>query len=386
MKMMNRLGMVLGPLLALELGLLPTVVAQQCIRDPDGTFRCQRDDGTVAVGTVFSASEGGSGRDVSLILVEELLEEESLEADHGNSADGNGFGVLATGTYVNKDLDEGSAAGYRSDTWGGVIGLDYRQDDFFVGVGLDFANEDGSFDRSAGDRDVDELGVQIYGTLYPIDRFFLSGAFRYAGLDIETARQIEPGNVASGNTDGDRYSLLGGAGYTWPVQQRTAIGLAGWLAWERNEIDSYAETGARTAESLGGTSVDSLPNLAYDDDKYSTLDGILEANVIHAIPTATATFFPSASIAFVHEFESDTRTVNATLVNPQINDLGPGDPPDQQDISFRTNDADENYLRLGASLTADFRQGTTAYATYRGTVGHDWRNEHYFAIGVRHDF
>jgi outer membrane autotransporter protein len=382
---MQRLGVVSGFALVIGYGLLPVAMAQQCVRDPDGTFRCQRDDGTVAVGTVFSASEGGSQRDVSVILVEELLEEESLEADQGNSADGNGFGVFATGVYADKDFDEGNAAGYSSDTWGGVLGVDYSQDKFSFGVGLDFSTEDGAFDRNAGDKDVDELGVQIYGTYFPVDRFFLSGAFRYAGLDIDTARQIEPGNVARGSTDGTKYSLLGGAGYTWPIQQRTVIGLTAWLSWQRNEIDGYAETGAQIAESLGGSSTDSLPNLAYQDDKYSTLDGILEANVVHAIPTAKATLFPSASIALVHEFESDTRTINATLVNPRFNDPDFNEP-DQQDIRFRTNDADENYLRLGAALTADFRQGTTAYATYQGTVGHDWRNEHYFALGLRQEF
>lgn len=342
-------------------------------------FTCQP-AGPVAVGAVFSTSASDARRNVSLALVSELLEEEGEDAGSG-SGDGPPIDVFATLVYGDKDYETVSVPGFNSNSWGGVVGVDYRTPEYVVGAALDYSQEDANFDNNAGSQDTDELGFQLFANYTPasVKGLFLSAAARYSSLDIDTTRTFLTAvgaqtdnklNQASGSTDGSTFGLLGGAGYSWPLQRNTSLDVSAWLSWKDYKIDGYQESGAA---AQGGDS--ETGNLRYDDDNYSTLDGILTAELAHSIPISNGVLTPRASASYIHQFESDTRTINAVLA----------DQPDQR-ISFRTNEADRNYFRLGASLTAAFNGGTTVYLTYSGMVGHDWRNENLVMLGLNQAF
>lgn len=347
-------------------------VIAECTGDAINGFDCDTDGpGGVAVGAVFSTSESGARRNIALALVEDLLEEETEETG-GGSGDGTPFDFYATLLYQDKDYETQNTPGLDSDSFGGIIGVTLRDAHYFAGVAIDYSKEDATFKENAGEQDTDELGLSIYGTYYPLanKNLFVSGAFRYGDRDFDTRRNVlsrdENLGVAKGSADGNSFSLLGGAGYTWPLQNRSLIGLSGWLVWNDNNTDGYTESGAlpESTNNLTG-------NLRFEDDDYSTFDGILTATLLHSIPINNGRVIPSLSLSYVHEFESDTRTINARLA----------DAPDQV-ISFRTNEADENYFRINAAVNVELNQGATLYASYTGTVGHDWRNENLFAIGI----
>jgi hypothetical protein len=84
-------------------------------------------------------------------------------------------------------------------------------------------------------------------------------------------------------------------------------------------------------------------------------------------------------VSYVHELQSDTRTIHAALVDPAI-------PLDSGRFSFTTNPADPNYFLIGASLTAQFNGGTTLYASYTGMASHDWRSENIVWVGINQAF
>jgi len=381
----------------------PLGVRAACTQDPELGLVC-RPAGPVAVGLVGSTSDTGLRRTIALAVTEELLEDEASETG-GGSGDGPPFDVSVSLLYGNKDYDGENltgptgglsgnvqgVTGFTSDTWGGVLGVTLRGTQYFAGAAIDYSEENADFQDNAGSRDTEELGVQLYGTYYPLAdrRLFLTGVARYAGMDIETERtfpifdpatEVQTGrlNTARGSTDGLNYGLYGGAGYSWPLQEQTLLTLSGWLSWQRNEIDGYSETGA-LPQSRDGESA----NLRYDDDKYSTLDGALTATLLHEVPIPNGRLLPSASLSYVHELESDTRTINAELI-----DLDPNlvNKIDDKFIRFQTNEADPDYFRIDASLTAQLNQGTTLYAAYTGTLDHDWRDESFFSIGLSQTF
>lgn len=352
-----------------------------CSKDVDGNFVCDG-NGTANVGAPISSSDGATRHSAALVLASELLEEEGeIIRETGESAGpgGGNLSIFATGLYANKDLEESNdVPGSNSDTWGGVLGVDYSKANYRVGIALDYTAEEADFDAGKGSQDTDELGLQLFGTLRPRPNTFVALAFRYASLDIENTRLTEAGiqPLARGETDGRRYGVSGGAGYVWPVRERTALALSAWLAWQRNEIDGYTETGAIGAGGATPPVTDLNPNLRFSDDDYSTLDGILELNLTHAFSTTGADWFPSASLSYVHEFESDERQIEAVVAAN----------PDVFSFAFTTGAADKNYVKLGAALTGDFRQGTALYASYQGTFLHDYREEHVIALGVRQAF
>lgn len=358
----------------------------ECTRQADNVFECTP-AGTVSVGAVFSASESGARRDVSLALVSDLLEEEAEEIGKG-SGDRRPIQAFGTLLYGDKDYATVSVPGFDSDTWGGIAGVSLWGANYFAGIALDYSEEDATYKDNAGKQDTDALGVQLFGTYYPLrnKNLYLSAAFRYGSSDIATERTFITSNAvdnnnrnvpttAHGSTNGSATSLLGGAGYSWLIQPKTLIGLTGWLSWADNAIDGYTESGSI---AQGNEFNPATGNLRFGDDNYSTFNGILTANILHAIPISNGRVSPGLSVSYVHEFESDTRTIDATLVDV-------ADATNNQ-ISYATNPSDPNYFLVGASLTAELNQGTTLYATVTATVGHDWRNENVFAVGLNQAF
>lgn len=364
----------------------PQSVFAACEADEAGNIICNP-FGQVAVGAVFSTSNSGARRNVQLALVEELLEDDAEETG-GGSGDRMPFDVFATILYRDRDYEGQNfkgkigTPGFDSDTWGGIIGTTLREDHYFVGAAIDYSQEDTTFKQNAGNQDTDEIGISLYGTYYPLanKNLFVSSAFRYGDRDIDTSRNVRgdifingvktpfDGGIARGSTNGKTYSLLGGAGYSWSLQERTLVALSGWLDWNRNNTDGYTESGSK-----------SNGNLRFEDDDYSTFDGILTATLLHSIPITNGRVIPSLSLNYVHEFESDTRTIRAELDSI----FDPANPDNQETFfNFRTNEADKDYFRINASVDVELNQGVTLYASYTGTLGHDWRNENLFAIGV----
>ncbi len=369
-----RLLVSLGPLLMLSLA--APAAAQDCTGSPTAGFECQRDDGTAAIGTVFSASEAGGRRNVSLTLIEELVEEEAAPSGSGGGDPATGLELFASGGYGWQDYDTENVLGSDGDSYSGMAGVSYRGEGFLVGFAVDVMSSNSDFDQSGGSRDSDEYGAQLFGTFFPLDNFFISGGARIATQDVETRRSIDsPGNVARGDTDGMKYGLTGGLGYNLPILESTVVGFSGWLAWERTETDGYTENGA---SAVGGGSADA-PNLTFEDDNFDTLDGILRVEVAHALRVGSVLIVPSARVDYIHEFESDDRTIDASLPPTDNNDP-------QTLVSYKTNDPDRDYFRLGASVTVAFDQGTSLTAGYSGDFGHSWREEHQVLIGLSHRF
>ncbi|WP_296899998.1 autotransporter outer membrane beta-barrel domain-containing protein [Thiohalocapsa sp.] len=356
-----------------------------CEGDAANGFTCTP-AGPVAIGAVFAADSGDARRNISITLVNELLEEEGEEIGQG-AGDALGFDLFASVLYGNTDQDTSNIPGYESDTWGGTVGVRWRGVEWFAGAAVDYSTEDADFDNDAGGLNTDELGFQVFGTWLPaaVPGLFATAAVRYASLDIDTSRRFVSApdstfnadlvNVAKGNTGGSRLSLLGGAGYNWVLPAQTVLVMSAWLAYNDYAIDGYRETGALPQS----TDLES-GNLVFADDDYSTLDGMLSLGLSRTFPTNFGRIVPELSFSYVHEFESPTRTIDAALV-----DVLPEDP-ENRNISFRTYESDEDYFRLGAAVTAELNTGTSLFLTYSGTAGHDLRQEHLVTLGVNHAF
>ncbi len=354
-------------------------VFAECNPSPEG-FVCTANDGSgnaANVGFPISSSDGATRQSTAIALASELLEEEGeVIRETGESAGPGGgvFGLFATLLYADKDIDSSPSdvpnsagnLGFDSDTRGGLVGVDYTKENYTLGLALDFSREEADFKRNLGTQDTDEFGIQLLGILRPQSNSFIALSFRYATLDTDSTRRTGDATTARGETDGTRYGVTGGGGYSWSVHRRTALNLSAWLDWRKNEIDGYTETGFEDARKNF---------LIFDDDNYSTLDGILEFNLTHAFSTGGADWFPTATLAYVHEFESDTRTIQSVTADLK------SDP-----LSLRTNEEDKDYLRAGLSINGDFRQGTTLYARYQGTFLHDSRKDHLVSIGIRQAF
>lgn len=346
------------------------------------------------VGPVFPTSQSGARRNYALALVEELLEE-GVDETGGGSGDRKPIDFYATLFHRDKDYDTRNTVGLDSDTIGGTIGVTLRDAHYFVGASIDYSNEDATFKENAGEQDTDELGLNLYGTYFPLanNNLFVSGVFRYIDRDIDTRRNVQgeftdmsgsqstfDSGTAQGSTNGNDFSLLGGAGYSWLVQERTSIVLSGWLAWSEHNTDGYTESGSGDvpvciqdpSRGVRCQVNDPTGDLRFEGDDYYTLDGILTATLLHSVPITYGRVIPSLSLSYVHEFEDDTRTINARMV----------DRPDQT-VSVRTNEADADYVRITASIGVEFNQGATIFASYTGIAAHDWRNENLFNIGVK---
>jgi outer membrane lipase/esterase len=367
-------------LLVVILGRTGPAVTQECSGNPINGFVCTKPiSNNLAVGPVFSAS--GALRP-SPGLLKKLREEKGEKTGGGASADDARFGLFANGSAAFKDMAEERTLGSDSDIFGGVVGADYTGDAFFASVALDYSNENTNFDHNAGKTEINEFGVRLLGTAYPIGNLYVTGATRLAYDNYDTRRNITDDSgstVAKGSPEGYKFSASGGAGYDFTLPMGFGVGLAASLNYQRTYVDSYKENGAEPVTSGN----DSTPNLRYDDDGSDSLTSVLELNATKAFSVPWGVLIPGAVFQYLHEFADDPRTIKAQVIDQEgVVDNG---VLAQSDIRYRTDRPNRNYFNLGASVTSVFPQGWALFVNYSAIVGNNLQEEQVVTLGVRTD-
>lgn len=345
----------------------PTFAAD-CPGTPAQGFVCSP-AGTIATGAVFTSGESerlGS----SLALIEGLLDEEkSPDVGGGGSADLTGaLSLVVTPFGILADENTRQELGYDSTLYGGLVRLEYRTGPLRAGIGIDASHEDIDFDQ-AGDAEINEYGLSIFGDFEALTNTFVFGAARYGWSDHDIARTLEPGNVALGETDGRKLGLTSGLRHRRIFDDLFAVGATGAVAWQRTWVDGYEETGGQqlTIATTGG------PNLRFEDDVSQSLQSHLSLGVSGVpVPARAFQLIPSAFATYVHEFQDDSRTRVGTIIDPGA--AGP------TEITFKTNQPDRNYFIVGGALSLLTTERYSGALSYSTILGHSYRSEHTIAL------
>jgi outer membrane autotransporter protein len=296
------------------------------------------------------------------------------------------LGVFVNGTISLGDKDTTTReAGFDFTTLGVTAGVDYRLTrNVVLGLAFGFASTDADVSPSGGGGDLDskDYSISLYGTYYR-ENFYVDGIVGGGWNTYDASRRIAyvlptttpapvlspmvttVNQVATGDTDGTHYSFGLGTGYDFRHQAWT-FGPYGRLTYLKAAIEAFQEriNNAGPGSGLG---------LAYNDQRFESLQTALGAQVSYAVSTPLAVLVPQLLFEWVHEYLNDRRTVTASYVND----------PQHVPIPFTTDDPDRNFFNLSMALSSVFRGGTSAFLYYQTALGLRDVSKHDIVLGVR---
>jgi outer membrane autotransporter protein len=319
--------------------------------------------------------------DTQVSTESDRLEKARLEAE-ANAPRMGGF-LIGSGGWGTVDA-RGEAEEY--DVWGGGVqaGIDYRLSDALVaGFGFGWNRQNTEFDdqRAAsngnvkiggGESESDAYTPSLYASFFS-GPFHADAIFSYTYLDYSFERPVVLLQVpfpiaatAKGDTDAHQIGTSVNLGYQFQTGGLAAGPLVG-LDYRQTWIDGYKEHG-----------VPGFP-LQYKDQDIVSVVTSLGGEAAYAISTGIGVISPHVRITWEHEFENDTRNINARLF---VND----DPTIGDTLTSRTDSPDRDYGRLGAGVSAQFAHGISAFVDYDTLIDLRDVEQHRFTAGGRIEF
>ena len=327
--------------------------------------------------TGAAASNGGIIADtpVGSTADEQRIRRRAEERRAAASAHGDrGFGLFFTTDYERFEKDTTRfESGFDRDTVGGTLGVDYvLSPSVLLGLAVSYAHEFGDYDGIGGGFDHDSYGALLYTSLSPIPRAFVDLALGYVRKDYHFERRASinlpiagsPSLLASGETRGNtesdelRFSVAGG--YDFVFGNVTAGPRVG-VHYRDTAIDAFRESGETGLE------------LAYRNQNVVSLTTTAGVYASMAISTGFGVIVPQTTVAYVHEFLNDQRSVAFSLVD----DLR------RRRFLFETDPPDRDYLTVALGVALVMPGGITGFANVRELVGYRDRASHAISLGVR---
>lgn len=265
--------------------------------------------------------------------------------------------VKIYGVFSDQDTIKNSI-GYSADTVGVQFGMDYKvNDNWLVGLALDYASTDISIEAGTGDIDVDTFRVGPFVS-YTQDQWYIDGSLSY-GVHSNDAT-INYGVLGTDEAEYDAYdiSFYIGGGYDFTVAKNWTLTPTVSLQYTHYDRDEY------TTDTLTiNTDIDSFTY----DALYSRL-GVKLATQIEAIDML---LIPELALGWEHEFLDDTNDVDATLAGGSF--------------AVQTQNPDQNSIFVGLGLTAVIQERVSTYIRYEGNFNGDGET-HGITGGLRVDF
>ncbi|MCP4702447.1 MAG: autotransporter domain-containing protein [Gammaproteobacteria bacterium] len=294
------------------------------------------------------------------------------------------FGLYKLGIFVNGNIGIGDKdtsereSGFKFTELGITAGIDYRfADTFILGLALGYSQADADFYESAGNIDLENLSVSVYGTFYRPKKFYLDVLYGHGLAEYGNRRKLKyvlrgtsVNQFANSSTDGKEktFSLSGGIHFHFdsvtltPTLRMDSIN-AGIDAFHEN-MSAPDTPGSGLAVAIERQDIQSL-----------TLALGLQAAVELKQDSGT-TLIPQFTLEWVSESENKQRSITGRFVD----DAG------RNKFELKTDTPDKNYMNLGLGMAMEFGKGKSAFINYETILDLRGVNNHSFIGGIRLEF
>ena len=284
------------------------------------------------------------------------------------------------GGFINISYNKGDKAttaredGFDFDNTGVTAGLDYRFNDNFVGgAALTYGKTDANIASALGSANSRSGAVSLYASWYQ-NKWYVDGHLSYSRNRYDTTRNIVVASQsptvagfntsAIGNTHGNQIAAVIGTGYD--IERGSLlITPYGRLGYLRLKIDAYTET-----EPNHGLALD------VGSQSLKSAQSALGLKIAMTSSTASGVIVPFASVEWNHEFDNDTRSLTAKYTNDPFNNF----------FAIPTDTPDRDYYTLSVGLSAQFRNGLSAFATLSTVEGLKDVKNRGIVVGLRKEF
>ena len=254
-------------------------------------------------------------------------------------------GLWLQGFTTDSDQDNrDSVAGYQSDSDGIAIGYDRQFGDWRLGLAYSDSSADVLDNRPAADRvDIDSNQFSLYGN-YRSDNWFASAVVAIADLDYDLSRNspVAGEGSISATTGGDLFdiNLAVGRTYQWGgIDVTPQLG----LGYSTLEIDNFVENGGLNLA------------VAYGDvDEFTSNLGVTFGK---QFKQSNWTVSPSLRLAWIHEFQEDRVSANASFNGLSFTQQGFEPEQDRAQVGVGLSLVNESGFSLSLDYNGDFNSG-----------------------------
>lgn len=245
-----------------------------------------------------------------------------------------------------------------------IAGLDYQVNTSVVaGAALSHTELETDVPNGSADTNFDRTSFSIFTSYFNQDIYYLDVIATYGMSDYQLNRVVVD-DSASAETDGNEFnfSVGGGMNFRLPTVNLRVFSQLNYL---ESGIDGYTEvaTGLISAAEVN------------DIQLYSLVTD-LGLELSWNINTNVAVFSPQVALSWEHQFKNDPIDVNGNFLA--------GDTAGE--FAFQTERVDNNYFSTQLGVTAAFKAGFTAFATYDTYIDRDDLSSNSYTLGARWQF
>jgi len=291
----------------------------------------------------------------------------------GADEQGSRLSGFVTGIYTrSKQTETSTLAGFKGDTAGLVVGVDYRfEDNLFAGVAARLASSDVTLDDNAGSLDAFDTNITFYATTYTAENMYVDGTIYYGrgNFDLERDLNFALGSVivkerAKGDTVGNQIGASVGLGYDLVVGNSFVTQFSGQLRYSSAKIKGYQESNATGL------------NLNISKQEIDTTNSRLGVSLSNAFSFSWGVIAPQLDAFWIHEFVTDGDQVTANFV---------ADPFDTK-FTFTSEDRDSDYFTASLGAVLLVPGGFTAFLQYEAYIDYANYDQSMVSLGARMEF
>ncbi|MCK5382219.1 MAG: autotransporter domain-containing protein, partial [Gammaproteobacteria bacterium] len=252
--------------------------------------------------------------------------------------------VTAFGQWGDQDGDDGYT-GFDYNVLGLTVGIDRPVSDrLLLGASAAYTDTDVDQDKGRGDGDIEGWMASLYGN-YSLDNAYVDGALSYGKNDYDAKRKVRIGTIkrtARSDHDGDVLAATLGGGY---LMSKDSIVLEpfGRLQYIKLDEDSFTEKGAGDInQRISSRDTDSLTSE-------------IGMRVSRMYQKAAGRLTTDASIAWLHDFDIDDRTITTSYTGAPTSSF-----------SIPGQDVERNGVTLGLGVGFETRKGVSTSLNYNG--------------------
>jgi outer membrane autotransporter protein len=293
----------------------------------------------------------------------------SVGASGGEDARGS-FWARGFGRWASTRGDA-NADGFDEDTYGVVLGFDYKlSPNFLLGIVGSYISDDLDFDDGdTGSIDRWSIGGYASGTW---DAFYIDGSFTYASDNYKVNRTLLIGGTGclayncttgvSSKYDGDGWIAHAEAGFNWMLGDTAKLQPFVGLNFTDIDTDPFTETGG------GDLGLDVL------DGTGKSFQSRVGARLSGEWGSGEVKWVPELRAEWRHEFQDNPAWIQASLVGL----------PDEPFTTVGSH-VSRDLAVIGAGISAQFQGGWGLYLDYQGAFASGY-SSHIAQGGVRVKF
>jgi len=290
----------------------------------------------------------------------------------------NRFEIFTEFDYGFYDQDNLTSVvrGFRSDTYSGSVGAEYRLAPWLhIGGAFTYLESDTDVANSYGNIDLEGTLLSAYATVFH-GNFYVDTLYSFGQFDHDIRRNTLLGRSANGDTESETHNIDVNLGYNIPLTKKVIIGPTLGVNYATGDIDGYTETGGRNA------------NLIFNDDDFESTIGRLGGQISYTTDTSLGKVTLQGRVGWAHEFSPENDSVSAELENSPFLLVNGSNVSRTGGYTAQGNGAHvgEDWLELGTGVRLELGRRWSMQLDYEGQFGRDNAEAHFVGLKLSYEW